>query len=106
MSNNNVVKAKNEIDKLLDYIINLWKKGVTEGTFNFHDNYGFLGNQVIQIDVGEFHSNKATIIRVIDKKSIIKKESFKWLYSKYPILAEYLVEQVNTRFVKEQIFYP
>ena len=104
MSAGKTQEAKIEIDKLLDFIISLWKRGITEDTFNFYDNYGFFGNKIIQIDAGEFHQGFDCVKKEIFQKKIIKKESYQWLNLKYPDLASYLKDKVYEKFQENKIF--
>lgn len=103
MNATRVDDAKKEIDNLLDYIISLWKTGISEDTYNFHDNYGFFNDRIVQIDIGEFHDRLDIVKKQIEKKLILEKTSFDWLKRRHPNLATYLTSQVKQRFTIQGI---
>ena len=97
---NEMVKVKVLLNDLVIFIQNLWSKGVTEDTFNFHDNYGVLNSKIVQIDIGELHKDQAMIELEKQAQKLLKKESFQWFKEQSPMLSKYLTKIAETILYK------
>jgi hypothetical protein len=89
-------EVKKSIDSFLHLILMRCKKGFADRDI-FNKNFGFIGNQAIEIDTGSFHRNEQ-----MQEPPIYKQELFfatlelkKWLKKHYPELVGYLEEKVS-----------
>lgn len=89
-----MLNAKNTIDCVIDFMIELWRYGVGEKTFKFQTEYGVLNNQIVLVDIGEVTDNKETI-----KKQIMNQSpDFKAVRGYYnEELLDYFLEQRKER---------
>lgn len=68
--NGNIVKTKEIIDKLINFIIELWKYKIHENTYKFYSGYGVnKKEEIVLIDFLEITNNKEKV-----KKQIINKK--------------------------------
>jgi hypothetical protein len=104
MQRGEVETAQKQLDKLLDFIIHLWRMGITENTFNFLDNYGLAGDRLIQVDICELRKDSKRVLAEIEAKTILGRDSFRQLANRYPLLTDYLRQQVLSRFKPESVF--
>lgn len=98
-----VIRAKRKIDRLLTAIVHLWKRGFTEDTFNFHENYGIRNGRILLLDIGELHSGWERVTEEIRRKQILESYSYRWLSKRSPLSARYLEYQVHRRFNVQEI---
>ncbi len=91
------------LDDVVGRIATIWRKGITEDGFNFHNNYGYAGERMIQIDIGEFHDSTDMVRAQLARPKVLRKKSQAWLRRKYPPLAEYFEAQVRRR-LSEEVF--
>ncbi len=89
------------LDDVIGLIATIWRKGITEDGFNFHNNYGYAGEEMIQVDIGEFHKSKMMVRAQLAHPKVLRKKSQAWLRRKYPPLAEYFEAQVHRRLSEE-----
>lgn len=89
------------LDDVIGLIASIWRKGITEDGFNFHNNYGYAGERMIQIDIGEFHQSTDMVRAQLAQPKVLRKKSQAWLRRKYPPLAEYFEAQVRRRLNPE-----
>ncbi len=89
-------EAKKSIDSLLHLIVMRCKKGFADRDV-FNKNFGFIGNQAVEIDTGSF-----SVDRHMQEPWVYKQELFyatlelkKWLQKHYPELFGYLEERVS-----------
>lgn len=85
------------LDRLLDFIDAVWRKGITEDTFQFRCNYGWLGDRLIQLDVGELRQGKRQVAHERHRRAILEEPQTRWLRNLNPTLADYLEAQVHRR---------
>lgn len=85
------------LDDVIGLIAAIWRKGITEDSFNFHNNYGYVQGRLIQVDVGEFHKSMDMVREQLRDPKILRRKSQAWLRRKYPRLADYFEEQVRHR---------
>lgn len=90
-------KAEQAIDSLLALTQSLWERHITENTFNFADNYGFIpspaGPRIVLIDIGELETGADRVARQAQLSEMLKNQSFtRWLQPEFPALAERLAE--------------
>ena len=89
-------EARKSIDSLIDLILSRCQKGFADRDA-FNKNFGFIGNQAIEIDTGSFHKD----IRM-RQPWLYKQELFyatlelqSWLKKHYPEMLTYLEERVS-----------
>jgi len=61
-------EVKENIDNIVKLILELWKYGIHENTYNFSLNYGFIKKRAILVDLFEITDNKESVIKQIKKK--------------------------------------
>ena len=85
------------LDDVIGLIAAIWRQGITEDSFNFHNNYGYVQGSLIQVDVGEFHKSADMVREQLRDPKVLRRKSQAWLRRKYPPLADYFEEQVHRR---------
>lgn len=68
IENKDLEKAKNLVDKVIDFMISLWKYGIHEKTFKFYTEFGLLNNKIVLIDIGEITDNIEGVKKQIEFK--------------------------------------
>jgi hypothetical protein len=88
--------AKSSIDSLLSLILNRCKKGFADRDI-FNKNFGFIGNQAIEIDTGSFHKNPRMCEPWIYKQELFYAtlELKGWLKKNDPEMVSYLEDRVS-----------
>jgi hypothetical protein len=90
MQNGDIEGAKRVIDEIMEFIASLWKKGITEDTFNFDHNYGYTADgRLAQIDVGSFWEGREHICKNIKERKLLDSASSKWIEETFSELVEY-----------------
>ncbi|MGE5196844.1 MAG: hypothetical protein ACM3JI_05900 [Anaerolineae bacterium] len=96
MESNNISSAKNCLDSLLELIVKRCKNGVADRDPIIKRNFGFIGEQAIEIDLGSFIEDP-----FLKKPYAYKKDLFyqtiklrHWLKRHYPPLSSHLEEQL------------
>ncbi len=97
--------SRTVLDDVIGLIASIWRKGITEDSFNFHNNYGYAQGRMIQVDVGEFHKSAEMVREQLRSPKVLRRKSQAWLRRKYPALADYFEAQVRLR-LNEQAFGP
>lgn len=101
MKNGNLKGSQKIIDEVLSLISLMWRKNITEDTFNFDHNYGYTANdRLVQIDVGSFWEGEEYVCRQLTEKKLLNSDSSRWLEERYPELIEYYRDAV-TRLYKD-----
>ncbi len=95
MSKGQATVAQWAIDELLALTHKLWSQGITENTFNFADNYGFMqestGPRIVLVDIGELETGAENVSRYAQEETMLKSQSFvRWLRPTHPHLANHL----------------
>lgn len=91
------------IDAVVAFIADLWAGGIAEDTLNFHNNMGFVGGRLVQVDIGELQESRAAIRDHAASAKILHKKSFAWLQREHPPLADYMRDQVTQHLALDQI---
>lgn len=91
------------IDAVVGLIRHFWTQGIADDTLNFHNNMGFLGNRLVQVDIGEFSHSRDTIRDHAATNKILNKKSFAWLTREHPDLADYMRDQVTRHLSPTQV---
>lgn len=86
------------LDQLLLFIEGVWRKGITEDTFHVQRNYGWIGSDLMQIDVCELHRGHRHVRLHRKHRAILNPRLLHWLTSLEPSLAEYLTRAVLARW--------
>lgn len=88
MENQNLSEAKNALRNLLDLVHIRAEKGISDKDPNLTKNFGFIGNQPIQIDAGRF-----SIGPFLNKQVSCSKEDMQhWINKHHPELSESFYE--------------
>ncbi|MGE5196843.1 MAG: hypothetical protein ACM3JI_05895 [Anaerolineae bacterium] len=89
--------AKRCIDSILDRIVGRCQKGIVNSDPIIRRNFGFIGEEAVEIDIGSFNENP-----FVKKPYSLKKELFfetlelkQWLEQNNLELATYLDEKIN-----------
>jgi len=83
-------KAAKALSQLFDLIEKTAQKGIGDKDPNLVKNFGFVGNEPIQMDGGSFSSNsRCSVRRVAESKEDLRH----WLSQKYPELSKHLEEE-------------
>lgn len=91
----NIVEAKQCIDSVLNLIKERTQKGIKDRDPNIKRNFGFIGNQAIEIDLGSF--TKTDKVYPLKEELTEKTHKFKkWLNKRSGELAAYLSERIET----------
>jgi hypothetical protein len=99
MSAGQPVAAREVIDDVIAHILTIWRRGTTENTFNFRDNYGYLPTgRMILVDIGELEWDKRRLQNsqgAAAARRIVKSRSCDWLKRDHPELVPYFLAQVE-----------
>lgn len=91
------------VDAVIAFIAELWSGGIAEDTLNFHNNMGFVGGRLVQIDIGELRQSRAAIRDHAASAKILHKKSFAWLRHQHPTLADYMRDQVTQHLSLDRV---
>jgi len=97
MKHQDIEGAKESLSSLLQLIVTRSKRGIADRDPILKRNFGFIGNQAVEIDLGSFSKNED-----LKKPYVYKRELFyetlklrKWVKKHYPELLSYLNEAIN-----------
>ena len=95
-----IMKAKEAIDSILDLIISRCEKGIYDEDARIHRNFGFIGNKAILIDVGRLKLDPSRKDQQVQKQDLYKITRSLRLYLKdiCPQLADYLQETLDYKY--------
>lgn len=93
MHNNSSEFTKEAIHSLFTLIAKRFDKGIQDTDPNMKKNFGFIGNQAVQIDIGRFSTENFSKEQAL--KSFCKKnEGFQyWINQNYPELSSFFAEE-------------
>jgi hypothetical protein len=100
MSKGRVKEAKALVDKVIDFIIQLWQYGIHEITFKFYTEMGLLDKNIVLVDVGELTDDKEWVRRNLEKDEK-KLEDLRIIHSYHDEVLDYYQEQVKVRLTVE-----
>jgi hypothetical protein len=89
------------IDEYVGFIIDCWKNGFSERTYNLTKNNAYNSNRVILIDLGEITFSKEDVERDIEGKRWLKSWSF--IHDLNPELKEYYKQEMKRNLTKENL---
>lgn len=96
MGKNNFKDSKKIIDEVLEFISSIWKRNITEDTFNFDHNYGYTAkDHLVQIDVGSFWEGEGYVCKQLVEKKLLSSDSAQWIEERFPELAVYYKQEVG-----------
>ncbi len=92
----NLEEAKQCVDAILAHQHQCCKKGIVDRDPVFERNFGFIGNQAVEIDTGAFSKDPFTATPAQIKKHLFFATlTFKqWIANNYPELEEYLEDKI------------
>ena len=67
ISANKLKESKRLVDKVIEFILNLWSYGVHEVTFKFYTEMGLLNGNIVLVDIGELTDDKEVVKRQLIK---------------------------------------
>ena len=90
-------EAKQCIASIVDLIAERCRKGIRDRDQNIRRNFGFIGNQAIEIDLGSYTKDESLKSPEVFRTELLDKtEKFKqWLGRRNPELSLFLTERVN-----------
>ena len=94
MENGQIERAKEALTNIVQFLVHRSQMGIFDKDPDLNSNFGLIGTQVIQIDIGRFkhqkpHLNKDEIIRITDNLH-------QWLMIKDPQLDAHLKNQIES----------
>lgn len=89
-------KMLQTIEEVTDFIISLWSKGWVDASMFFHHNIGYQKDgTIVQVDTGDFLSDKATLKQKRETATKYIKASSEWLRDNFndlqPVYTERMV---------------
>lgn len=85
VSSGETEKVKKILEEIMDFIGHIWKKGITEDTFNWDHNYGYTSSgKLVQIDVGTFWEGDKYLKEELEAKKLLDSVSQRWLDENFP----------------------
>ena len=99
MSENKIEESKKLVDKVIDFILTLWKYGVHEITFKFYSEMGLLDEQIVLVDLGELTNDKEMIKKIIQGNKPL--EDLRRFH--HDEVLDYYQEQVKKRLTLEKL---
>jgi len=100
---NNFEGAKKKIDSFFKLLVNRSKNGVSNSDPNLFYNFGFIEDQAIEIDFGDYYdnphllNNHSTYVSEIDKHALVLRD---WLINFWPETIVYFDEKYNQALQK------
>jgi hypothetical protein len=95
LKNKNLSEAKKLVDKIIDFLIELWMYGIHEKTFKVYSNLGLINNKIVLIDLFELTDKKEKVEKQIMNKSWSHLNQLKKCFD--PEIIEYFLEQAEKR---------
>lgn len=97
----NLEQAKLCLRKIIDLYLEEYKRGLSDKDRNFMHNTGFVGENVVRIDVGrlryqERNKNPERMMRCV--KRVMEVRASKWLARHYPQYAQELLDEMRYNF--------
>lgn len=91
----NLHEAKARIDTLMTLIVGRCRAGISDHDAQLR-NFGFIGNQAIEVDLGSFSPDESLKTEMGVKKTLIHETSKmrKWIKNTYPELESHLDEKM------------
>ncbi len=96
-SRNDLSGAKRAINQLLDCLLTFSKQGIRDLDQKLYENFGFVNNKAIALDLSSFVYDPEIKRSPVYKKEILFKTQRlgRWLKKHYPELVPYFDEQLN-----------
>jgi hypothetical protein len=89
------------IDKIMKFLLEIWKYGIHENTYKFFSNLGLDKGKIVFIDPFEITSNKNKVLKQIKKQKWAKPEKYQKYLSGDEI--DYLMKKLNKTFTEENL---
>ena len=99
MSENKFDDAKRLVDRVIDFIINLWKYGIQELTLKFYSEMGLLDGEIVLVDLGELTDDKNEVKRIIQITKPL--ENLRRFH--HDEVLDYYQEQIKRRLTLEKL---
>lgn len=89
--------ARNALQQVIDLLVRLSKKEIVDKDWRVFENIGFVDNQAIYIDIGQFVKDPAISQQQAYKREIVERTEIlmDWLKEKYPDLALTFEQQLQ-----------
>ncbi len=96
VSNGETEKVRKIIEDIMNFISQIWGKGITEDTFNWDHNYGYtLSGKLVQIDVGTFWEGDNYLKEELQAKKLLDSVSQRWLDENFPEFSDFYREKAK-----------
>ena len=97
MARGDLLAAQGVLDDAISLVLRFARRRIASETLNFLNNWGYVGNRFVQVDVGEFVVSSELVLAQAATQRILHSKSARRLRRDYPPLADYLAEQVQAR---------
>lgn len=87
------------LDRWASFLLSLWARGIATHP-NFDENYGYIGNQIVLLDVGDIRLGPGAIQHDIDRRLVLTHPAHGKLQAKHPSLAQYVTELAERRLFR------
>ena len=89
--------GKEAISTLVELLYTRCRKGIFDKDPDLNTNFGFLGRQAVQIDIGRFRKEQQIATAENDRDEIIRiTDNFRqWLDQNHPSLSEHLLSEIH-----------
>jgi len=89
------------IDKIIKFLLEMWKYGIHEYTYKVFSNLGLEKERIVFIDPFEITSNKNKVLKQIKKQKWAKPEKYQKHLSNAEI--DYLMEKLKNTLTEENL---
>ncbi len=93
-------EIKELIDKIIDFVVELWKYKIHEKTLKFYSNFGLINNKIVLIDLFELTDQKEKVERQIKNREKYLKKINKQFS---PEFAKYFLDQAEKKFTTKKL---
>lgn len=100
LSKGKTKEVKKSIEQTINLVLELWKYGIHENTYNFPLNYGFIGKKAILVDLFELTDNRESV------ESQIKRRKWKDMHETKGIpkwVKDYTIKQCDKKLTIQNL---
>ena len=100
---NNLEEAKRKVNSFFKLLTTRSNSGVSNSDPNLFQNFGFISDQAVELDFGDYYDNpyllenRSTYVSEIDKHALVLRD---WLLTFWPEIIPYFDEQYNLALQK------
>lgn len=100
MNQNKIVEARRLVDRVIEFILNLWSYGVHEITFKFYSEMGMLDDELVLVDIGELTDDKSIVEKQLLKGHKKLEDLRKYHHDK---ILDYYQEQIKKKLTVKKL---